>query len=52
MSILETIKDHDSLISLRKEEQTLLCDEIREFLVSNVSKTGGQENLTLERTQR
>ena len=41
MSILETIKDHDSLISLRKEEQTLLCDEIREFLVSNVSKTGG-----------
>ena len=41
MSILETIKDHDSLISLRKEEQTLLCDEIREFLVSNVSRTGG-----------
>ena len=41
MSILETIKDHDSLISLRKEEQMLLCDEIREFLVSNVSRTGG-----------
>ena len=41
MSILETIKDHDSLISLRKEEQELLCDEIREFLVSNVAKTGG-----------
>ena len=41
MSILETIKDHDSLISLRKEEQLLLCDEIREFLVSNVAKTGG-----------
>ena len=41
MSILETIKDHDSLISLRKEEQMLLCDEIRDFLVSNVSRTGG-----------
>ena len=41
MSILETIKDHDSLISLRKEEQLLLCNEIREFLVSNVARTGG-----------
>ncbi len=41
VSILQTIKGHEDLISLRDEERVLLCEEIREFLVSNVSKTGG-----------
>ncbi len=41
MSILQTIKGHEDLISLRDEERVRLCEEIREFLVSNVSRTGG-----------
>ena len=41
MSILETINGHNDLISLDTSAQTQLCKEIREFLVSHVSKTGG-----------
>lgn len=41
MSILENIHGHDDLVALNPEQRTLLCEELRQFLVSSVSKTGG-----------
>ncbi len=41
MSILERIHTHADLAALSAQEQTLLCAEIRQFLVSHVAKTGG-----------
>ena len=41
MGILENIKGHEDLIALNDDEREILCGEIREFLVSSVSKTGG-----------
>ncbi len=41
MNILERINGHEDLISLTDKERTQLCGEIREFLISSVSKTGG-----------
>ena len=41
MDILERINGHEDLVSLTDEQRTQLCREIREFLISNVSKTGG-----------
>ena len=41
MRILERINSRDDLLQLNDEERTRLCQEIREFLVENVSKTGG-----------
>ena len=41
MSILQNIHGHGDLIHLTDEERKRLCEEIREFLVSHVSKTGG-----------
>ena len=41
MSILERISGHGDLLSLTDEERKILCDEIRQFLISSVSKTGG-----------
>ena len=41
MSILQKINGHDDLITLDDRQRTQLCGEIREFLISNVSKTGG-----------
>ena len=41
MDILERINGHEDLVSLNDEERTQLCQEIREFLISSVSKTGG-----------
>ncbi len=41
LNILNTIKGHEDLQNLSKEEQVELCKEIRTFLVQNVSKTGG-----------
>ena len=41
MRILPNINGHDDLLRLTEEEQVLLCQEIREHLVSSVSKTGG-----------
>lgn len=39
--ILENIQGHQDLIKLNKNQREQLCGEIREFLVSHVSKTGG-----------
>ena len=41
MNILENIRGHHDLNQLSEEQLQLLCRQIREFLVSNVSKTGG-----------
>ena len=41
VSILERIHGHEDLLPLSEEERNQLCREIREFLISNVSKTGG-----------
>ena len=41
MKLLSTIKGHDDLQTLTQQEQTVLCDEIRAFLIDSVSKTGG-----------
>ena len=41
MSILEKINGHNDLAALDAPQRKLLCDEIRQFLIENVSKTGG-----------
>ena len=41
MHILPNINGHDDLLKLNDEERQELCEEIRQFLVSSVSKTGG-----------
>ena len=41
MNILQNIRGHNDLTALNEEERKLLCQQIREFLVSHVSKTGG-----------
>ena len=41
VSILERINGHEDLVSLNDKERIQLCGEIREFLISSVSKTGG-----------
>ena len=41
MSILENMNGHDDLLRLGDEQRKTLCAEIREFLISSVSKTGG-----------
>ena len=41
MSILESIRGHKDLVKLNDAQRETLCDEIREFLVSHVAKTGG-----------
>ena len=41
MSILDKVNGHEDLLSLSEGEMQILCTEIREFLISNVSKTGG-----------
>ena len=41
MKILPKINCHEDLLSLSDGERNQLCAEIREFLISSVSKTGG-----------
>ena len=41
MRILERINSHEDLLNLSEKEREFLCGEIREFLVSQVAKTGG-----------
>lgn len=41
MKILPTIQGHDDLLKLSDAQRAQLCREIREFLIENVSKTGG-----------
>ena len=39
--ILETIRDPNDIKSLNDPQTQLLCIELREFLLKNVSRTGG-----------
>lgn len=41
MKILDKINGHEDLARLTPEERTVLCEEIRQFLIENVAKTGG-----------
>ena len=41
MNILERVGGHEDLLRLTNEERTALCAEIREFLITSVSQTGG-----------
>ena len=41
MELLNTIQGHKDLAELNEEQRLCLCREIRDFLVTNVSKTGG-----------
>ena len=41
MRILDRINGHDDLVTLDPKQQEQLCCEIRDFLISNVAKTGG-----------
>ena len=41
MGILEKINNHEDLLHLNDEERVQLCAEIRAFLISRVSETGG-----------
>ena len=41
MGILSNIAGHDDLIHLNDAQRGVLCSEIRDFLVSSVSQTGG-----------
>lgn len=41
MLILDKINGHEDLLRLSDKDRNLLCQEIREFLVSHVAKTGG-----------
>lgn len=41
VSILEKIQSHRDLVSLNAQQREILCQELRQFLISNVSQTGG-----------
>lgn len=41
MNILENIRSHTDLQALDENQRVRLCQQIREFLVSHISKTGG-----------
>ena len=41
MNILDKINSHEDLLRLSDDERLLLCQQIREFLIDRVSKTGG-----------
>jgi len=41
VNILEKIHSHDDLAALSADERNVLCRQIRDFLIENVSKTGG-----------
>lgn len=41
MDILQRVNSHEDLLKLTDGERSQLCDEIRQFLISSVSKTGG-----------
>ncbi len=41
MSILEKLNSREDLLNLSRQEQALLCEEIRQFLVQRVSDSGG-----------
>ena len=47
MCILETIQGHQDLLKLNSKQRAELCEEIREFLISSLSQTGGHVSSNL-----
>ena len=47
MNILESIQNHNDLLSLSSEDRVVLCEQIRDFLISHVSQTGGHVSSNL-----
>lgn len=47
MNILQNIQGHGDLVALTSQEREVLCGQIRDFLVENVSKTGGHMSSNL-----
>ena len=47
MSILDSIHNHQDLVQLDEARRKILCAEIREFLVSHLSRTGGHVSSNL-----
>ena len=47
MRILENIQGHQDLLGLNSKQRGILCEEIREFLISHVSQTGGHVSSNL-----
>ena len=47
MTILENIYGHQDLVSLNAEQRQELCQQIRDFLIDHVSKTGGHVSSNL-----
>lgn len=41
MNILENIRGHEDLLRLNDQERIDLCEEIRQFLIQSIAKTGG-----------
>ena len=41
MSILESINSSEDITNLKPEELPALCEELRSFIIRNVSETGG-----------
>lgn len=41
MKILQNISCHDDLLRLTDEDRLLLCQEIRDFLIQSIARTGG-----------
>ena len=41
INLLDKLKKIENIKNLNTDELTALCDDIRKFLVENVSKTGG-----------
>jgi len=41
LNILENIHGHNDLVKLNENERICLCQQIRDFLIDSVSKTGG-----------
>ncbi|MBO5953570.1 MAG: 1-deoxy-D-xylulose-5-phosphate synthase [Oscillospiraceae bacterium] len=39
--MLETINEHEDLLRLNDEQRQQLCQEIRDFLITSISQTGG-----------
>lgn len=47
MQLLDQIRSREDLQAIKPEQEAQLCAEIREFLINNVSKTGGHVSSNL-----
>ncbi len=47
VSILENIYGHQNLANLNAQQRSVLCDELRDYLISSVAQTGGHVSSNL-----